>query len=57
MTSYGQFITHTAVQTPDVGGSSSLCKCDLKQSHCVLIPVRKDWNIYTCKNRFELDKV
>ena len=39
MTSFGQFLTHTAIQTPDVGGSGVKCSCSSSEKNCVLIDI------------------
>ena len=42
MTSYGQFITHTAIQTPDVGGNGVRCSCSSSEKNCVIVNVPAD---------------
>lgn len=42
MTSYGQFVTHTAIQTPDVGGNGVRCSCSSSQKNCVLVQVKNN---------------
>merc|ERR1712130_75284 len=41
MTTYGQFITHTAVQTPDMTGDGIECGCDSGEKNCVVVEVNK----------------